>query len=165
MSGAMLLASDGDRPVEATTPEIAAMTLPFDLVVLSACESANGLLLSGEGLQGLANAFLEAGARAVLATRWRLDDRHGRAFLESFYRALIDGHDAVGALGTARRQAIAKRVSPAIWANFELIGDPTVAPRLTANRPWMRGAMLLAALLVLCVGLYGARLAVSRNTL
>ena len=165
MSGAMLLASDGDRPVEATTPEIAAMTLPFDLVVLSACESASGSLLSGEGLQGLANAFLEAGARAVLATRWRLGDRDGRAFLETFYRALIDGHDAVGALGTARRQAIAKRVSPAIWANFELIGDPTVAPHLTANRPWMRGAMLLAALLVLCVGLYGARLAVSRNTL
>ena len=165
MSGAMLLAPERARQREATAPEIAAMTLPFDLVVLSACESANGSLLTGEGLQGLATAFLEAGSRSVLATRWRLDDRGTRIFLDAFYRSLLDGRDAAGALADARRLAINQQLSPAIWANFELIGDPSVAPRLSAARPWSRNASILAGIAFLCVAIYGARLVVSRRRL
>jgi CHAT domain-containing protein len=165
MSGAMLFSSARGASAEATAPEIAAMSLPFDLVVLSACESANGQLLTGEGLQGLANAFLEAGARGVLATRWRLEDVGAEHFLRAFYRSLAEGKDATSALAVARQDAIGHGVSPATWANFELIGDPMVAPRLEAARLGATRASLLAILLaVLLIG-YGVRFAVSRKTL
>ncbi len=151
MSAAMVLSPEGGRDREASAPEIAAMTLPFDLVVLSACESANGSLMTGEGLQGLATALLEAGARGVLATRWRLEDRGARDFLDAFYESLIDGRDAASALARARRRAIADGVSPAIWANFELIGDPGVAPRLAANDDTPRLAGLAGVIALACV--------------
>ena len=44
------------------------------LVVLSACESAGGSVLSGEGPLSLARAFFAGGAGAVVATRWPLRD-------------------------------------------------------------------------------------------
>lgn len=160
MSGAMLFAADSGEPREATAPEIAAMILPFDLVVLSACESGSGSIYTGEGLQGLANAFLEAGAGLVLATRWRLNDREAEPFLATFYDSLIEGRDAAGALTDARRTAIENGASPAIWANFELIGDPAVAPRIS-GRP--SSALLVAGVSGVMLLLVGARSVVRRR--
>ncbi|MEO7458018.1 MAG: CHAT domain-containing protein [Gemmatimonadaceae bacterium] len=165
MSGAMLFAPENGRLREATAPEIAAMSLPFDLVVLSACESGSGSLLSGEGLQGIATAFLEAGARGVLATRWRMADRGSEKFLDVFYESLVRGRDAAGALADARRNAIDAGESPAVWANFELIGDPGVAPQLSAAPLWRRGWPVFVALLCLGGVFYGVRVFVMRMAL
>lgn len=55
--------------------DLAALRIDADLVVLSSCTSAGGTLTGGEGVQGLSSALLEAGARALVATACRINDR------------------------------------------------------------------------------------------
>src|SRR5262249_11485794 len=68
--------------------ELAALQLDADLVVLSACRTARGVLVEGEGVEGLTGPLLQAGARAVVATRWRIGDAATVAFVRAFYDAL-----------------------------------------------------------------------------
>ncbi len=134
-------------------PALAIMSLPFDLVVLSACESAEGMLVTGEGLQGLTSAVLEAGSRSVIATRWRLEDATAGTLISEIYEQVSRGSDAVSALASVRRASIARGDSPSVWANLEYVGDPTVVVRLTARRrPWW--ALLGGAVVPLAVVAY-----------
>ena len=84
--------------------EIAALDLRGRVVVLSACDSADGSLLSGEGPLSLARAFFAGGASAVVATRWPLDDADAAFVMERWYRALRTGQSAASALRQARRE-------------------------------------------------------------
>lgn len=106
--------------------DLAAQALPFDLVVLSACASGEGVLLSGQALHGLVSTALDAGARGVLATRWRVDDATIGPYMEAFYRAQLAGRDVVSSLHAVRTAALRDGASPAIWANLEYFGDPTL---------------------------------------
>lgn len=65
--------------------------LQTDLVVLSACESGLGPEAGGDGLIGLTRAFHHAGARAVVASLWRVADRSTSRLMTEFYSALRDG--------------------------------------------------------------------------
>jgi CHAT domain-containing protein len=117
--------------------EIAALDLRGALVVLSACESARGALLSGEGPLSLARAFFAGGAGAVVATRWPLRDDDAAFVMERFYRALSSGTSIGGALLQARRDAIEAGRPAAAWAGVALLGDGVaapVAPRAPAHR-------------------------------
>jgi tetratricopeptide (TPR) repeat protein len=106
--------------------DFSAQALPFDLVVLSACASGDGVLLSGQALHGLVSTALDAGARGVLATRWRVEDAAIVPYMEAFYRAQIAGNDVVTALHMVRTDAMRNGASPAVWANLEYFGDPTL---------------------------------------
>src|SRR5262249_57281851 len=53
--------------------DIASLRLSADLVILSACRTALGQELRGEGLVGLTRAFMLAGGPRVLATLWQVD--------------------------------------------------------------------------------------------
>jgi len=119
---------------------LSAQPLAFDLVVLSACSSGEGVLLAGQALQGMVSAALDAGARGVVATRWRLDDAAIVPHMTRFYTALLAGDDVVSALHLVRVEAMRAGVSPAIWANLEYFGDPTLRVALTARAPsaWTR---------------------------
>ena len=66
--------------------EIAAYTLSPSLVVLNGCHSGQGEALPGAGLMGLTRAWIGAGARAVLATRWDIPDEAGARMMVEFYR-------------------------------------------------------------------------------
>jgi CHAT domain-containing protein len=116
--------------------------LPFDLVVLSACASGEGLLVTGQALHGLVSTALDAGARGVLASRWRVDDAAIVPHMNAFYRALLDGDDVVSALHRVRMSAMRGGVSPALWANLEYFGDPTLRVslerRTEARSMWAR---------------------------
>jgi CHAT domain-containing protein len=103
--------------------EIAQLKLGGRLVVLSACESADGSLLSGEGPLSLARAFFAAGAGAVVATRWPLRDDDAAFVMERFYAALRDGNPAGAALSRARRDAVAAGLPAGAWAGVTLLGD------------------------------------------
>lgn len=103
--------------------EIAGLQLGGRLVVLSACESADGSLLSGEGPLSLARAFFAAGAGGVVATRWPLRDDDAAFMMERFYRALRAGDHVGAALRRARRDAVARGLPPGVWAGVALLGD------------------------------------------
>jgi CHAT domain-containing protein len=67
------------------------LDLDADLVVLSACETARGEAVVGEGVQSLARAFLFAGSRSVVASLWPVADWAAAETMVSFYRGASDG--------------------------------------------------------------------------
>jgi len=123
-----------------TLDHLAAQPLPFDLVVFSTCSSGDGVMLVGQSLHGLVATALDAGARGVVATRWRVEDAAMAALMASLYEAIASGHDPVTALQRVRLQAMRSGVSPAIWANLEYFGDPTLRLQLKTRPPssWAR---------------------------
>ncbi|HMB15147.1 MAG TPA: CHAT domain-containing protein, partial [Pelovirga sp.] len=60
-----------------------------DTVVLSACETALGQEIGGEGLIGLQRAFHVAGVDTVIASLWKVDDQATASFMEKFYTNLL----------------------------------------------------------------------------
>lgn len=107
--------------------DIAGMTLNAELVTLSACETALGEEVRGEGLVGLTQAFLDAGTQRVLATLWRVDDDATAALMELVYRGILkEGRSPAAALGQAQRamRAHPRWRSPFYWAGVSLLGEP-----------------------------------------
>jgi CHAT domain-containing protein len=104
--------------------DILGLKLSSSLVVLSACETSRGRLLPGEGVLGPAQAFLQAGAEAVVASYWRVDDLTTSRFMQAFYRyLLVERLPAATALRRAQLDQAA--ISPSHdWAAFSLYGWP-----------------------------------------
>jgi CHAT domain-containing protein len=106
--------------------DIHRMKLGADLVVLSACDTALGRDIKGEGIVGFTRGFLHAGARRVIGTLWKVDDRATRELMRRFYERLLRQNETVG---TALREAQlsmaaeARWAFPYYWAGFELHGD------------------------------------------
>lgn len=128
--------------------EMAGLHLAADLLVLSACRSGRGPVVGGEGIQGLAAPALEAGARAVLASSWLAADAATADFMRRYYRALARGRSLGDALQETKTELIQNGASPAIWASFTLVGDPTTRLPLR-ERPekipiWIFGVATLA---------------------
>ncbi|MCI0459113.1 MAG: CHAT domain-containing protein [Gemmataceae bacterium] len=111
-----------------------------ELVVLSACETGVGEVAGGEGVLGLQRAFGLAGARSVVATLWKVEDRAAQALMGEFYRNLWERK--LGKLEALRRAQVTmlRRYDPASgrllaadrreevlqplhWAAFALGGD------------------------------------------
>jgi CHAT domain-containing protein len=102
--------------------EIARARWPVQLVVLSACETLDGPVYNGEGMMGLARAFLEGGAHTVVATGWPIGATSADLMGE-FYRHIARGSTPVSALRAAQ---LALRHAPATshpfyWASFVTI--------------------------------------------
>ena len=96
-----------------------------DLVTLSACETALGNDVAGEGLIGLTRAFHYAGARTVLATLWQVADESTSTLMSRFYAHLRAGRSKDDALRRAQIEAISRpaTAAPFHWAAFTLSGD------------------------------------------
>jgi CHAT domain-containing protein len=79
------------RPRDGTlhAREIAALHLDADLAVLSACQSGQGTQIAGEGLVGLAHAFLAAGTTRVVASYWPIQDAATAELMARFYDGLL----------------------------------------------------------------------------
>jgi hypothetical protein len=114
---------------------IAEYKLPAGLVVLSSCESAGGRILSGEGVQGLASAFLSAGVPSVVATLWPVDDRATVEFMNAFYEALQGGESVAASLACARSAVRGRSCTshPFYWAGFVAIGEGALHVGLRAK--------------------------------
>jgi len=98
--------------------------LDADLVALSACGTALGQEMSGEGVLGLTRAFQYAGARSVLASLWSVSDESTALLMGRFYRGLRQGEAKDAALRNAQIEMLrGPRSHPALWAAFELSGD------------------------------------------
>jgi CHAT domain-containing protein/tetratricopeptide (TPR) repeat protein len=96
--------------------------LDADLVTLSACDTALGREMGGEGLVGLTRAFQYAGARSVLASLWSVADSSTTRFMQSFYGNLRKGMSKDEALRAAQIERI-RDTHPFHWAAFQLTGD------------------------------------------
>jgi CHAT domain-containing protein/tetratricopeptide (TPR) repeat protein len=105
--------------------------LDADLVTLSACQSALGKEIGGEGLLGLTRAFQYAGARSVLASLWSVGDTATAVLMKRFYGYFKAGRPKDEALRSAQLDLLAGRAAgtdldashPFYWAAFELAGD------------------------------------------
>ena len=95
------------------------------LVVLSCCHSARGRILKGEGVVGIARAFLAAGARSVLVALWAIDDEATMVFMKSFYQQLKEGKTASAAVQQSMKflRESEEYSEMRYWAPFQLIGD------------------------------------------
>ena len=105
------------------TQDVADLDLHFDLVVLSSCDSAAGVNLSGEGVTGLNRAFLSAGARRVVSTLWSVDDDASKQFMTAFYTAMLrDGLYPPEALQRSQLQIMRnpRTAAPYYWAGFAI---------------------------------------------
>ena len=125
----LLLAPEAGEDGLLQMSEIYGLGLKANLVVLSACQTALGREITGEGLIGLSRAFFYAGARAVVATLWNLNDRFAAEFVERFYSELNQGHSSEEAL---RRTKVAyvnhpQYSHPFYWSSLVLLGDGTRA--------------------------------------
>jgi CHAT domain-containing protein/uncharacterized protein HemY len=102
------------------------LKLPADLVVLSACSTALGKDVKGEGLVGLTRGFMHAGAAGVVASLWKVDDEATAELMKYFYTALFQkGLPPAAALRDGQLE-LAKQVrwqSPYYWAGFVIQGQ------------------------------------------
>jgi CHAT domain-containing protein len=104
-----------------TGMEIAAMQLPnTQLVILSACETANGEIKGSEGVFGLQRAFKLAGVNYVMGSLWKIPDTATRLFMDFFYTHWMAGNSIRTAFNRAQRD-MRKSLGPYYWAAFVLI--------------------------------------------
>jgi tetratricopeptide (TPR) repeat protein len=108
--------------------EIAELDLKGRVVVLSACRTASGSLLSGEGVLSISRAFFQAGARAVIGSRWPLRDDEAAVLFDSFYRELRTGSSVAAASKAAKVAAIDAGVPAMGWSSLVLLGDGSTTP-------------------------------------
>jgi CHAT domain-containing protein/tetratricopeptide (TPR) repeat protein len=100
--------------------------LNADLVVLSACQTALGQELKGEGLIGLARGFFYAGAARVLASLWQVDDRTSASFMRAFYEAMLLRHERPSAALRVAQIGMWKTKgwdAPYYWGAFTMQGE------------------------------------------
>jgi CHAT domain-containing protein/Tfp pilus assembly protein PilF len=106
--------------------EIYNLNWSADLVVLSACQTALGKEIKGEGLVGLTRGFMYGGARSVIASVWSVNDRATAELMKQFYRGLlVEGLSPPAALRTAQLDMLKRRPtrSPYYWAAFVVQGE------------------------------------------
>jgi tetratricopeptide (TPR) repeat protein len=135
--------------------DLASLRLDADLVVLSACRTAGGVAIAGEGMEGLTAPLIAAGARSVVATQWRIGDRSTVRLVDDFYEGLAKGLPVADALRSAKLAAIARGAPASDWAGFTVVGDPLA--RIAVRMPQPRRpdwAVVTLAGLVLVGGIY-----------
>ena len=105
--------------------DVLATNVRARLVVLSCCNRGRGIFLKGEGVVGIARAFLAAGARSVLVALCAIDDEATMVFMKSFYQYLKKGKTASAAVHQSIKSLRESEEFSEVrfWAQFQLIGD------------------------------------------
>jgi len=104
-----------------TAETISDLHLRAKVAVLSACNTGRGDI-TGEGVSGLASAFLSAGAGSVVVALWSVPDLSTESLMTEFYHSLHGGSGTAAALREAMLKTRARTSSPRAWAGFELLG-------------------------------------------
>ncbi|HET9226447.1 MAG TPA: CHAT domain-containing protein, partial [Thermoanaerobaculia bacterium] len=125
---ALSILDENRQPVEGSLglSDIYNLKLQADLVVLSGCETALGQEIRGEGLMGLTQGFLYAGAERAMASLWRVEDRATAELMIRFYGALFQEKLPPAAALRAAQLSVRRdpaRQDPFYWAPFVLQGD------------------------------------------
>ncbi|MDP4255389.1 MAG: CHAT domain-containing protein [Bacteroidota bacterium] len=118
------------------------------LVVISACETGQGELVSNEGVISLARAFTYAGCESTVSSLWKANDKATSFILKRFHVYLQEGYDKAKALQQAKLDYIASDAvekSPAYWSHLILIGDTAPLVRAGHSQVYYWVACLAAA--------------------
>ena len=123
---ALALQQGGEMELLSAT-EIAGFRVKVGVVILNGCSSARAAILPGAGLMGLTRAWLAAGARAVIVTRWAMADQDDGQLFSSFYQRLhaFQGFQERRSFSKLLQQsqltelhAGGQRANPAHWAAY-----------------------------------------------
>lgn len=123
-----IILAPGDSDGFLQPRDIAQLELGGKLVVLSACQSAGGQVLSGEGVLGLAHALLSADATTVVGTLWPIPDDEAMRLFEQFYAELDAGQSVASALARAQAKLVAEGAPSTAWAGAVVLGDGALVP-------------------------------------
>ena len=123
-------ANDKDNSQEdgyLTMSEIAELDLKADLVVLSACETGVGKVYTGDGIVGLNQAFMIAGANGLVVSLWPVDDKSTSIFMNRFYYNISRDMPYHTAISETKRAFISGLYGedykdPYYWAPFVYYG-------------------------------------------
>jgi CHAT domain-containing protein len=109
------------------TYEVYGVPLKAKMVILSSCNTGNGILHSGEGILSLARGFIYAGSQSVIMSMWEIEDRSGTEIVEGFYKYLKKGFKKSDALRKARidylKNADMLRSHPYFWSSLVIYGN------------------------------------------
>jgi CHAT domain-containing protein len=122
LDSALILSREGNI-YALTAREIMKVPLDASLVTLSSCRSAGARAYSGEGLVGLTWAFLQAGARNVIAGLWDVDDESTSRLMSGLYSDLTRGLPPEDALRRAQLSLLHGGYpykKPYYWGPFQL---------------------------------------------
>lgn len=131
--------------------DIYGLDLSANLTVLSACQTALGKDIKGEGLIGLTHSFMSAGSKSVVASLWKVDDRATSMLMSDFYASMLQkGVPPATALRSAKLKLMKeKRWSPPYyWAGFVFQGDYTTRIDVQSNSRLYLGLALLLLVLI-----------------
>jgi CHAT domain-containing protein len=120
------------------------------LVIISACETGQGELVSNEGVISLARAFAYAGCESTINSLWKADDKATSFILGEFHIYLQKGYTKSKALQQAKLDYLksnALNKSPAYWAHLILIGNTEPVYSGGMGYYYKAGSVIIAALL------------------
>jgi CHAT domain-containing protein/Tfp pilus assembly protein PilF len=123
---ALVLMAHGHADGLLQVHEIFNLKLSSDLAVLSACQTALGKEVTGEGLVGLTRAFFYAGVPSLVVSLWNVTDGPTPELMLDFYKNLTQLKEKAKALQNAKVAMVARGsfAHPSYWAPFILIGEP-----------------------------------------
>jgi CHAT domain-containing protein len=143
------------------TREIFKLHLRGALVTLSACQTALGKSVTGEGIIGLSRAFFYAGANTVVASLWDVNDAATPEFMARFYSGIRAGRPVDAAMRAAKLAFIRSRsplAHPYYWASFVVTGNPDLDADFAPRAGWQVPAFLSGlALLALFTAIWRFR--------
>lgn len=134
------------------------MTLNADMVTLSACQTGIGKLQKGQGMLSLSKGFYYAGAKSLVNTLWKINDKSTVKLMEYFYESLSKGYSKSDALRKAKLKYLETTDDellkhPYYWAAFVVSGD--VSPISNNNTLWW--IVGFGAFTLLIVGFFSKR--------
>lgn len=121
------------------------LSLPLDMVVLSACNTGIGSIVNGEGIMSLSRALTFSGVKSSVVSYWEIPDKESAELMILFYQNLKEGQSKDEALANAKRVFIQNnpmKNHPFYWAGFVVNGD--VSPIQESTNWWLFIGIVLA---------------------
>lgn len=134
-----------------TLDELYGISNQAELVILDACKTNEGQILSGEGIFSLSRGFFMNGTKSVLSSLWNVNEKAGNEIITSFYAELQNGNTKSKALQLAKinylQQHQLSEILPYHWASFILTGNNDA---IEINQKWYYNSAIKLVLGLIC---------------
>ena len=129
------------------------------LVVLNACNSSNGKIITGDGVDGFVRAFHVAGADVTIANLWEVDDKVSNELFSKFYGALTSKQLIVSLMQQTKINYITNCLqsdlaSPYYWASHRVMGDGEILAVRQVNSKFNSWVVLALTLALSILGIW-----------